>query len=192
MKTRSILSHSRQTARASCQGPGDQTIRVWDTATGQQVGNALRGHGIWVRSVAFSSDGTRIVSGSSDQTIRVWDAATGQQVGEALRGHENQVNSVAFSSDGTRIVSGSSDQTIRVWDAPTGQVNVALTTPWRQRDWISLHEEKRQSRILWIPHSMRRHAFISHPCRMVMSAYPKVTIQIHNNAWGPNRTQIKA
>ena len=34
-----------------------------------------------VAAVAFSSDGTRIVSGSSDQTIGVWDAATGQQVG---------------------------------------------------------------------------------------------------------------
>ena len=40
-----------------------------------------------VCSVAFSPDGTRIVSGSADNTVRVWDAATGQPVGQPLTGH---------------------------------------------------------------------------------------------------------
>ena len=30
-------------------------------------------HGQLIRSVAFSPDGTKIVSGSDDQTIKVWD-----------------------------------------------------------------------------------------------------------------------
>ena len=30
-------------------------------------------HSDWVMSVAFSPDGTKIVSGSRDQTIKVWD-----------------------------------------------------------------------------------------------------------------------
>ena len=30
-------------------------------------------HSHWVMSVAFSPDGTKIVSGSRDQTIKVWD-----------------------------------------------------------------------------------------------------------------------
>ncbi|KAF8225961.1 hypothetical protein L208DRAFT_1407786, partial [Tricholoma matsutake] len=45
---------------------------------GHQVGEALRGHEDTVFSVAFSPDGTRIVSGSFDKTIRVWDVAKGQ------------------------------------------------------------------------------------------------------------------
>ena len=32
------------------------------------------GHSNLVMSVAFSPDGTTIVSGSADQTIKVWDA----------------------------------------------------------------------------------------------------------------------
>ncbi|KAG2746359.1 WD40 repeat-like protein, partial [Suillus brevipes Sb2] len=97
----------------------DSTVRLWDVATGQPVGEPLRGHTYSVYSVSFSPDGTRIVSGSWDMTVRLWDAATGQPVGEPLRGHTDSVNSVSFSPDGTRIVSGSSDKTVRLWDAVT-------------------------------------------------------------------------
>ena len=31
-------------------------------------------HSHWVMSVAFSPDGTKIVSGSRDETIKVWDS----------------------------------------------------------------------------------------------------------------------
>ena len=70
-------------------GSNDQTIRVWNVATGEQCGEALRGHDSSVTSVAFSPDGKQIVSGSDDQTIRVWNVATGEQCGEALRGHDD-------------------------------------------------------------------------------------------------------
>ena len=31
-------------------------------------------HSYWIRSVAFSPDGTKIVSGSDDKTIKVWES----------------------------------------------------------------------------------------------------------------------
>ena len=55
-------------------------------------------------SVAFSPDGTRIVSGSVDNTLRLWDAKSGEPISAPLKGHEGGVPSVAFSPDGTRIV----------------------------------------------------------------------------------------
>jgi WD40 repeat protein len=79
----------------------------------------LKGHTSSVNSVAFSSDGTQIVSGSDDKSVRVWDASTGVELKE-LKGHTNSVNSVAFLSDGMQIVSGSDDNSVRVWDASTG------------------------------------------------------------------------
>ena len=66
-----------------------------------------------VTSVAFSQDGSRVVSGSDDETILIWNAATGK-VEAILKGHTNQVRSVAFSQDGSRVVSGSDDQTVRI------------------------------------------------------------------------------
>ena len=63
------------------------TVRLWDADTGQPVGQPLTGHTDTVTSVAFSPDGTRIVSGSADNTVRLWDAATGQPIGQPLTGH---------------------------------------------------------------------------------------------------------
>ncbi|KIM72106.1 hypothetical protein PILCRDRAFT_16443 [Piloderma croceum F 1598] len=76
------------------------------------IQNVLHGHSGLVCSVAFSPDGSRIVSGSFDITIRLWDAETGDAIGKPLEGHSSHVNSVAFSPDGSHIVSGSLDETI--------------------------------------------------------------------------------
>ncbi len=100
-------------------GSGDQTARLWDLATGQEL-RRFEGHEIGVDSVAFSPDGTQIVTGSFDQTARLWDVATGQELCR-FEGHEGGVASVAFSPDGTQIVTGSRDQTARLWDVATGQ-----------------------------------------------------------------------
>ncbi|KAF9457442.1 hypothetical protein BDZ94DRAFT_1314195 [Collybia nuda] len=75
------------------------------------------GHAKYVLSVAFSPDGTKIVSVSDDMTIRLWDAATGKSIGSPFEGHTDTIISVAFSPDGTQVVSGSDDNTIRLWDA---------------------------------------------------------------------------
>ncbi|CCA76182.1 hypothetical protein PIIN_10175, partial [Serendipita indica DSM 11827] len=77
---------------------------------------SLWGHHGRVNVVAFSPNGSRIVSGSADKTIRVWDADTGQSLGRPLEGHQGVVSSLAFSPDGSQIVSGSSDQMLRLWD----------------------------------------------------------------------------
>ncbi|MEY4351760.1 MAG: hypothetical protein RLZZ609_1, partial [Cyanobacteriota bacterium] len=59
-------------------GSFDNTLRLWDAATGKPIGPPLQGHTSSVLSVAFSTDGRRILSGSRDNTLRLWDAATGK------------------------------------------------------------------------------------------------------------------
>ena len=78
-----------------------------------------------VQSLAFSSNGKYIVSGSWDGTARVWEAASGQEL--ARMTHDSGVSSVAFSSDGKYVVSGSYDKTARVWEAASGQEVARMT-----------------------------------------------------------------
>ncbi|QRV96323.1 Vegetative incompatibility protein HET-E-1 [Ceratobasidium sp. AG-Ba] len=102
-------------------GSWDKTVRIWDSRTGQPVGQPLHGHTQYVTSVAYSPDGAYILSGSDDRTVRIWDSRTGQPVGQPLHGHTDTVTSVAYSPDGAYIVSGSGDETVRIWDSRTGQ-----------------------------------------------------------------------
>ncbi|EMD32809.1 hypothetical protein CERSUDRAFT_161328 [Gelatoporia subvermispora B] len=88
----------------------------------------MQGHTKAIKSVAVSSDGRRIVSGSDDTTIRVWDVATGDALLKSMEGHTDSISSVAISADCTMIISGSYDGTIRMWNAMTGQ---PMLTPMR-------------------------------------------------------------
>ncbi|MBQ9187283.1 MAG: WD40 repeat domain-containing protein [Prevotella sp.] len=119
----------------------DNSIRIWDSKSGRQIGNPLKGHTGRVNSASFSPDGKLVVSASDDNTIRLWDFKTGRQIGNPLKGHTGRVNSASFSPDGKHIVSSSNDSTIRIWDSKsgkqignplkghTGRVNSALFSP---------------------------------------------------------------
>src|ERR1700691_2043548 len=94
--------------------------------------SALVGHSGLVNDVAFSADGSRIVTASWDGTARVWDTKTGDKLA-VLVGHKAWVNSAAFSPDGSRVVTASADKTARIWNAKTGAL---LTTLTGHTDWV--------------------------------------------------------
>ena len=81
--------------------------------------------GARTHSVAFSPNGTRLVSGS-DKIVNIWNTTTGQ-LDDLLEGHTNLVRSVAFSHNGRFIVSGASDKTVRIWNTATGETTYMLT-----------------------------------------------------------------
>ena len=99
-------------------------------------------HSDTIFSVAFSPDGTKIVSGSRDETIKVWDAgAISAQnrlcvapmltttpdrtiiadslalVTQKENAHGRTISSVDYNHDGTKIVSACYGGTIKVWDS---------------------------------------------------------------------------
>jgi WD40 repeat protein len=92
-------------------------VRVSDASTFAEL-NVLNGHTDSVKSVAFSRDSMRIVSGSDDMAVTVWDVLTGTEL-NLLKGHTRWVCSVAFSRERIQIVSGSRDESLRVLDVST-------------------------------------------------------------------------
>ncbi|GKU08434.1 unnamed protein product [Fusarium langsethiae] len=107
--------------RLIASGSNDNTIKIWNVATGKEE-QTLEGHTNLVTSVVFSSDDRLIASGSHDNTIKIWNVATGKEE-QTLEVHTSWINSVVFSKDGRLIASGSYDETIKIWNVATG-VNV--------------------------------------------------------------------
>lgn len=120
-------------------GANDDTIKIWDTATGHLL-RTLYGHSSNVNALAVSPDGKLLASGSGDMTskrevptfkqgglvggardntIRIWDVQTGREI-KTLSGHELPVGGVAFSADG-RTLTSASGEAVKVWDVASGQ-----------------------------------------------------------------------
>jgi WD40 repeat protein len=99
---------------ATCTTDPDRAVRIWDTATGR-LEATLTGHKREVKAVAYSPDGTRLVTASRDGTVRLWDESTGKEVLPPRRATA-AVLCVAFSPDGQQFAAGDDAQTIRVWD----------------------------------------------------------------------------
>jgi eukaryotic-like serine/threonine-protein kinase len=72
-------------------------------------------------NIAFSPDGTRLVTGGKEHTVTIWDVET-RKLLHTLRGHNGDVSTVAFSPDGRWVVSGGEDSTVKVWDSRTGDL----------------------------------------------------------------------
>ncbi len=122
-----VAGDLRTSAGTNLQGGGEtQTIRLYDFESGKLVA-LLKGHTGVIRSLAFSPDGSKLISGSSDNTAIIWDTGvqSGVQVPEPkllhrLEGHKADIFTVVFSPDGSRAVTGSNDKDMRLWQVSDG------------------------------------------------------------------------
>jgi WD40 repeat protein len=100
------------------------TLRCWELATGEPLGEPLVGHQGAVHAVAVGElEGLPVVvSGGEDGTARCWELATGEPLGEPLVGHQGALTAVAIGRlDGQFVViSGALDGTLRRWGFPSG------------------------------------------------------------------------
>ncbi|KAG9391566.1 WD domain, G-beta repeat [Carpediemonas membranifera] len=95
-----------------------------------------------VTSLAFSQDGTKLVSGSScDNKVRVWDVDAGECM--MAGGHAHCVLSVAISPDNKTVVSGipyknEGTPTIHVWGLNMGSLTLKHTLKGHTNDVTSV------------------------------------------------------
>jgi WD40 repeat protein len=92
---------------------------VYDVHTGEQALTIYHASEVW--SLAFSPDGTRLVSSSTDGTVRLWDAKTGELL-HTLNVPRYPWRGFAFSPTSAMVASGGPGGTIWLWNIETGEI----------------------------------------------------------------------
>lgn len=81
----------------------DETVRVWDAATGKQILNC-RPLASFACSVAFSPDGKWVAAGSSDDgQLKIVEVATGKKIRE-IQTPDTALYALEFTPDGTHLI----------------------------------------------------------------------------------------
>jgi WD40 repeat protein len=107
----------------------DGTARLWDVATGRQVG-VFSSPGSLLTSVAVSSNGTVLASGASDGTVQIRDAATGKLLRTLqLDFPAGSITSLAFSPATGELLVAWADGLLRTFDPETGAVKLDSLSP---------------------------------------------------------------
>lgn len=104
-------------ARTTAIGWSDGTLTLDDTCTGRRVWQRSA-HGNGLLSIAFTPDGTRILTSARESNARIWRVEDGQEDGRLL-GSSRSIGTVVASPDGTRFATASNDGVAQLWDAAT-------------------------------------------------------------------------
>jgi WD40 repeat protein/serine/threonine protein kinase len=126
LKPTDRLSEPRAASFPIALGPGGKSVvtargntaTLWNTEDGSRLGASMI-HAGPITAVAFSPDGTSVLTASEDRTARVWSAGDGQPVGEPIN-HQHAVQAIAFSPDGKSVLTAS-EKTVQLWSTADGQ-----------------------------------------------------------------------
>lgn len=160
----------------------EKVVKIFNTSDGKVI-QELKGHNDSINTVAWSTDGTKIASGSIDNTIIVWNAKTYKKL--KILKSDGWSNSVAWSPDNTKLASGSESNTITIWDAKTFN------------ELYKLKEDTNQiNSVAWASDSSKLASGSSDHIKIWDMKTGKNINTIHNGyavfavAWSPDNTKI--
>jgi len=105
----------------------DNTVRLWETATGKPLGSTAAGHSSAIGAIAYSPTGDFVATLADDRAVRLWDPLTGKEVRnwDFPGKHRDMLKSrLAFSPGGRTLFGGKRSWTswgsVTHWDSATG------------------------------------------------------------------------
>ncbi|KAI4141418.1 MAG: hypothetical protein L6R39_005343, partial [Caloplaca ligustica] len=124
----------------------DDTSLVFYHGAPFKFNSSLRKHQRFIYGVAFSPDGSSIVSVGADKQIFLYDGKTGEAKTEVGAGeHKGSIFSVSWAKDSKKFATSSADQTVKIWDAETGK---AVQT-WRMGEEGKVSVPDHQVGVVW-------------------------------------------
>jgi WD40 repeat protein len=113
------------TAAKSLKNPQEDPLKIWDVASGKIV-HSFPSTEYETTAVAFSADGTRLVSGSLGlrSMVHGWDVRSGlKHFSISL---DTGLVALALFTDGRRLVTSDMTGRIQLWDVPQGRALLHL------------------------------------------------------------------
>jgi WD40 repeat protein/tetratricopeptide (TPR) repeat protein len=96
-------------------------VRVWDAATGGNLGRDFEAGENLITAMALSPDGKLLLIGDVKGGFQHWDLASGKPKYDRVPAHRGAISAVAFSPDGALCATGSWSKQARVWEVATGK-----------------------------------------------------------------------
>jgi WD40 repeat protein len=127
-------------ARLTATGSTDGTFAIWDAADGsrRRYGGS-RAHLAGVRHLAFSVDGSSLVSAGSDGNVIVW-RSPGWKASGAVQGYVPGSFSCALSPDGSTVVVPSDDRGA-VYDIASGNLKRTIFYSGKHAQCAAISED---------------------------------------------------
>lgn len=102
---------------------GDDMSTVFYHGAPFKFNTSFKRHQRFVYGLAFSPDGSTLVSVGADRKIFLYDGKTGEPKGEVGDGeHKGSIFGVSWSRDSKSFTTCSADQTVKIWDVDAGKV----------------------------------------------------------------------
>jgi WD40 repeat protein/DNA-binding SARP family transcriptional activator len=106
-------------------------VVILDLDTGRALRPPVAGHGSRVWTLAYSADGSRLVTSGEDGSVSLWDGASGELLGSVVL-PERVITDAAFGPDADTVVIATEYASVYLWDSrPTRAIEFACTVAGR-------------------------------------------------------------
>lgn len=109
--------HINNSAEKVATGSADYTAKIWDALSGEEL--QTFSHSRIIKSVHFSPDTKRLLTGGQDKILRIFDLEKVEAKPLQLTAHTDSIRVALWNADNTTIISGGQDSVLRIWDSRT-------------------------------------------------------------------------